>query len=56
MPTGSERLVWSFGKASTLRAVTATIKGVKVVMAAAICWENLMVSNSSFFTSSTDSR
>lgn len=42
MPTGSERLVWSQGKAGTLRAVTATIKGVKVVMAAAICWENLM--------------
>lgn len=40
--TGSERLVWGQGAASSLRAVTTEIRGTKVIMAAAICWENYM--------------
>ncbi|EFX06412.1 hydroxymethylglutaryl-lyase [Grosmannia clavigera kw1407] len=41
-PTGSERLIWAAAGPATLRAVSTVIRGVRINMAAAICWENYM--------------
>lgn len=40
--TGTERLCWGQGGAASLKAVSTVIRGVRINLAAAICWENYM--------------
>lgn len=35
-------MIWGQGDVASLRAVTTEIRGIKITMAAALCWENYM--------------
>ncbi|KAF8461290.1 carbon-nitrogen hydrolase [Kalaharituber pfeilii] len=42
IPTATERVIWSHTHTSNIPAITTTLNGVQMTLAAAICWENYM--------------